>query len=405
MISFSKAVGINWVRLHDQSARLTEWFHLEPEPGEWKFKDAQIELFRSGRINILAMLSSAPPWASIDQLAPTDRYYYYGKYFYPDDLKDWENYVSRFVGRYSGIISAYDVWNEPWGGGYLNAGFDPSKRNRAMFEKIDQPVQRYMDLVRSAYNVVKRTDPEAQVVVDVSKDHWLKQQLNEGLAEHSDVLAFHSYISGILGYQGDALATRIDDQIEAARELEKPLWMTEGSSVYNTHYSGFYNHTLAGVRRESPLSASAENLMRFELACLREGVTKIFMYTLRFGHFTQRTTPWALLVMEDGQPHPTAAAHAALAAAVDGKPVVDSGKLVENLYFVAFSANGENCIALIDSPDAQLDFNGLQGLSGLVDLFGNGLVQGEEMRFPLYYKSSQSVSQMLKELRATLFDG
>lgn len=402
-IALAKAVGINWTRLHDVAAEFTEWYYLEPEPGQWHFRDEGIQMYRDAKIDILGMLLSTPPWASIHQAAPDDAYYYYGKFFYPEKISDWQQYVERFVERNKDDIRAYDVWNEPWGGGYLNASYDPSKRNRAMFGKIDEPVKAYMQLVESAYTTVKSIAPEADVAVDITKPHWMREQTGEGLDEYSDALAVHTYVSGFHGYPGDGISAALSEQAELARKLGKPLWMTEGSSVYNSHYSGFYHHTLAGTRKETNPNKTAESLMRYQIACMREGVSKFFLYTMRAKHFLTKRTPWALLVMQDGMPHPSAAAQAWLAHRVDGKTFQRHGEVVSGLYYIAFSEGGTTSLVLTPAPgfDRSTD---LLRVPELRDLYGNPLLDENMPAYPLYFQSQETVDATVDQLRKAFGD-
>ena len=59
-----KALGYNWVRLHDAGWEYTGWWWLERTPGTWTFRDDAIRRYRDQHLTILGQLGTAPTWAS-----------------------------------------------------------------------------------------------------------------------------------------------------------------------------------------------------------------------------------------------------------------------------------------------------------------------------------------------------
>jgi hypothetical protein len=108
MVKLMKAVGVNWVRLHDAGTEFTGWYHLEKEPGKWTFYDREIRCYRDRHLKILAGLQTAPRWASYYRISGKKGLdHYFDRYYPPADLAAWENYVKTVVGRYRGDIDDY----------------------------------------------------------------------------------------------------------------------------------------------------------------------------------------------------------------------------------------------------------------------------------------------------------
>ncbi|MEM6332186.1 MAG: hypothetical protein AAF823_02480 [Planctomycetota bacterium] len=384
-----KAVGVNWVRLHDQGVHAVAWSFLEPEPGQWTFRDDLIEVLRHEDLSILGVLSTTPIWAASienpEDMTEADQQRYFAKYFLPRDPADWRNYVSTLADRYRDDIRVYDLWNEPWGGGFMNIRFNPDNRNKGMFQGPPhaERVVRYLDLGRHARDALNSVDPDIQLVVDISKTNYLERSIELGFTEFADVLAIHRYVGGTLGFPGDTFAAESAQQIAAAPELGLPLWMTEGSSTHLSHRSGFLDHTLAGVRIEENPVATAQQLSRYLLSNLANRVEKVFLYAATYSHFAETNTRWGVLLMEGGAPHPSAAAHAAFARHIDGKQIAVDRR-IGGLHAYAFTeTNGSTTVVLSDLPG---ESHGLDASAwpGAVDVFGNGLVDGEPIYFPVF---------------------
>ena len=113
-ILMTKAMGINWTRLHDAGLEYFGWWNLETEKGKWRFFDRELKRYRKHGIKIFAELGTAPPWASYYQDAGLKSFGYFDKFFQPKNLDDYANYVRVVCNRYKNDIDAFDVWNEPW---------------------------------------------------------------------------------------------------------------------------------------------------------------------------------------------------------------------------------------------------------------------------------------------------
>lgn len=384
-----KSIGVNWVRLHDQGVHAVAWSFLEPQPGEWNFRDDVIEVLRDHDLSILGVLSTTPIWAAEienpEDMTAADKQRYFAKYFLPRDPADWRNYVTTLAERYRDDIRVYDLWNEPWGGGFMNTRFRPDNRRKGMFQgpPHEQRILEYLELGRHAHDALASVDPDIQLVVDISKANYLERSIELGFTDFADVLAIHRHLGGTLGFPGDVFVKESREQLAAAPELGLPLWMTEGSATHLTHRSGFLDHTLAGVRKEDDPVETAQQVSRYLLSNLANGVEKVFLYAASYGHFAETNTSWRVYLMEGGAPHPSAAAHAAFAHHVDGKRIVDRRRVGDLEVYAFGELDGAGTTIVVSARPAG-DTEAVPRLPGALDVFGNPLMNGESPRLPVF---------------------
>jgi hypothetical protein len=354
-ILLAKAAGTNWTRLHDAGATLMRWFTLESEKGKWNFGDEGIERYRKANLKILGVLQTTPRWAAV-ATSPAKAGTYYAGYFLPKELSDWKNYVRTVTQRYKGTIDTYDVWNEPWGGGYLNIRFDADKGGKSQFVKPDSPTQivEYMKLQRAAYETIKEVDPNLKVLVDASNSSWWPRQAELGASQLSEIYAFHDYPGALLGYPGDPVADKIRGKWEFLQKSgappKRPLWMTEGSPVPDKLFSGIYRHTLP-YKNEENVVDTANRVARYMLTLLGGDVERMFLYSYgNYRYFGNETQRWAVNVMEDGYPHPSIAAHSTFCWLIEDTRHTKTLQLAEGVYAYLFEGQGRGVAVLSTAP-------------------------------------------------------
>lgn len=116
----------------------TEWNLLQPSPESWRFRcfDFIVDLFGKQGIELDAILAYLPAWMREARARKTG----------PDDGA-WREFVSTLAKRYKGRIRFWEVWNEP-----DLPGFAPFGSGE------------YVRMLKSAYEEVKKVDPEAIVM-------------------------------------------------------------------------------------------------------------------------------------------------------------------------------------------------------------------------------------------------
>jgi LysM repeat protein len=131
-----KDLGIGWIKLR------VEWAAYEPVQGNINFAvlDSQLAALNEAGLNVLLTVTHAPTWArntTIEDGPPTD-------------FTTYATFVGALAAHYKGRVQAYEVWEEPnirreWNGRPLDAAS-------------------YIDLLRLAYQAIKKADSGAIVV-------------------------------------------------------------------------------------------------------------------------------------------------------------------------------------------------------------------------------------------------
>lgn len=327
-ITMAKAIGVNWVRLHDTAGNITNWVWMEKEPGEWTFADEDLQRFRDGKMEVLGMLATTPKWARLKHLRNKKGDAYFDRFFLPESPeKDFRNYVRTVVERYKDSIRAYEVWNEPWQIRWFAVDYRDGQ-----YLHPENPQAEYVKLKKVAYDEVKKIDPEITVVglntsyaSNTSPDYhvggkeWTNGVLEAGGMDYADVGSTHIYINNPGGYPTSPVDVGLARGVgpnEAFERLEKPVWMSEGSSTYTKLAMGFYNRSLPNPVLD-PNERLAEGVLRYHVSLLSRGVEKIFLYAMHVGGI-RNSSSFSSLVNRNNSLHPSAIAHATLAWHVDG---------------------------------------------------------------------------------------
>jgi hypothetical protein len=191
------------------------WYELEPQRGQWNFKelDKDVALAEKNHLQLMLDLAFTPTWASArpqEIRKFPDRPGYTAE---PRDMNDWRDYVRTVSTRYKGRIQAYEVWNEPNGRDFYSGS-----------------VEQLVRMAKEAYTILHEVDPTITVVSPPpsgSGFNYLDQYLAAGGGEYADVISFHFYATpnppeAMLGMVARA------KQIMAKYGLSaKPLWCTE----------------------------------------------------------------------------------------------------------------------------------------------------------------------------------
>jgi hypothetical protein len=163
--------------------------------------------------------------------------------------------------------------------------------------------------------------------------------------------------------------------------MPKPVWMTEGSSLYGTSKSqGFYRHTLSGPNTEDS-TATADKLCRYVVSMLSQGVEKVFLYSM-----ATAGSEWAVLVNFDNSMHPAGAAHSNMAWQLEDTKFSKRIEVAPNVFAFLFSGKGRSVAVLApkERTNYKLPKNAKVTTS---DLWGNrfsrrhGSVEYSQLRF------------------------
>ncbi|MGO8745728.1 MAG: hypothetical protein ACLQNE_07035 [Thermoguttaceae bacterium] len=391
-LTMAKAVGVNWVRLHDAGTEYIGWSFLEPEKGKWQFRDADVQRYRDHHLKILGLLSTSPGWASNLGKPAVG---YFDRYLEPLKMDDWANAVRTIVRHHRGLIDSYEIWNEPWGGSFWSFKFDPKHGSNPddHFVPSDTPSKDYARLQTVAYGAAHEVFSGVTIVGfntygAENGTKWTKDVLDFGGMDACDAVSYHHYENGLTGFANDptekAYKAAVGPIIEKLGRVPKPVWMSEGAPLSGDLSNGFYRYTLP-YENGNDNWRIADRLARYVITRKANGEAHEFLYTMH-GHSTfGGGVEWTTLVTAEGFLHPSAAAHSALAWLLEDTVFVQRVTLAEGVY--AYLSSGPNrAVAAITSGPTHAAYN-LPATAGvqLLDLFGNPLAPGTAIDDHVHY--------------------
>ena len=239
-----------WPTIHVHSLRLwdtrTAWLNLELAQDQWEFGqlDAQIAVAHAhGVKDITLVLWGTPVWAasSLDEddagwLGP-------GAAAMPRNMNDWREFVAKVAARYRGVITAYEIGNEP--------------EDRKFWRGTPQ---QFAQMVSTAASTIHETDPGAVVVAPATLMAMeegaagIRDQAPPGWAAEVDALAFHWYPRTSTSPQRlSRVVTGLRARMKALGLGGMNLWLTEvnyrGARVSATRERALVSGTNEQARR------------------------------------------------------------------------------------------------------------------------------------------------------------
>ncbi|WP_288558694.1 hypothetical protein [uncultured Victivallis sp.] len=177
-----------------------DWEFIETSPGVWNFDrlDRLVTAARENDIRLLPILDYDVKWAS-----PAWK-----------NLDAWGEYVRRTVSRYSKDIRCWEIWNE---------------QNIGSFWRDEPNAVHYVQLLKRAYEEIKKIDPELTVLyggcAGVPLD-FIEESLKAGAGKYFDAMNIHPY-----NWQGvpEEMIPEYEklQALLRSHELNKPIWVTE----------------------------------------------------------------------------------------------------------------------------------------------------------------------------------
>ena len=402
----AKAVGVNWVRLHDAGAQFIGWSFLEPAKGQWTFFDKDIERYRTYHLKILGMLETAPGWATNWKKPATA---YFERFMEPLDQADFANYVRTVTARYKGVIDSYEVWNEPWGALFMSYDFDEKqgKTFEDHFVRGKTPEADYARLMHTAYTAAKEVDPTIRILGfnSTSGDsgrNWTKGILDAGGLQSCDAFSYHHYTTDFNGGPDDSAAKAYADAtgpiVAAKGAMPLPVWMSEGDVLQNGLNFGMYHYTTLENPGDDNIGA-ANRLARYMVSHRALGEVRTFLYSMHAqDYFAPTPQEWSTLVTSEGYLHPSAAAHSALAWLLEDTRFVKLGKLADGVYAYYFQGKSR-AVAVLSTETVHAPFMipHAKGIA-VVDLFGNPIMKPAPLLENLVYLSNSGDLKALERV-------
>lgn len=179
VLDSASALGVAWAR------QQIDWALYEPSQGaiNWEPIDMMVDAMDEAGFKILLTVSAAPSWArdSTQEKGP------------PTDYQTYANFVGAMAARYEGRVDAYEIWSE-------------QNLRREWNTPRGISAASYVEMLRLAYEAIKRADSSAIVVtgglsptgyndgVNAIDDRvYLRQMYASGVADWSDAIGAQPY--------------------------------------------------------------------------------------------------------------------------------------------------------------------------------------------------------------------
>lgn len=284
--------GVKWSREE------FHWARIEPQRGklDWSFYDALVATATRHGISIYGLMAYWSPWT---------------KPYTPEGIEDYCRFAAAAADRYRDTIQHWEVWNEP------NIFFWQGPRDM------------YAELLKKAYEAIKKANPNALVLgcSTAGIDTKFIQRTME-LGAPFDILTIHPY------------RAKLDDrafiaELQRTAELVKrPVWITEmGWATYVPH-----NAIAQGFHPNSPRE-QAKLLARSYIAAIASGAApNISWYNFR----NDGTDPFYFehnmgILTRDFRPKPAYRAFATVVQVLRGKRVEKPLDLGPNILAYRFA--------------------------------------------------------------------
>ena len=216
-------LGLRWNRLHGGGTPAI-WRVVEPQPGEWTFRDERVTLNQAHGMRMLGNLDAVPRWVwpksggtGKGLLALNDNTY-----------PLWREYCRRVADHWKKDIQYWEVTNEP------------------NLKKVSP--QAYVALLKHASEGVRAGNPSGRVVglggATPVGSSWIPATIRAGAAKHCDAISFHGYGSSTYSCAaGPETLMKAVDRIRAVLaevgSPDMPLWNSEAGTWCRTAFHKF----------------------------------------------------------------------------------------------------------------------------------------------------------------------
>ncbi len=172
------------VELGNKKARLIlRWDFVEPKKGKFDFTlaDRVLDMHLQAGISPLVTVDCISPWGT--RTSVKDKRNFTASP--PLDMADYENFLETVVFRYKGKVQYWQIGNEVFDNSLMPAVF------------WDGTKEEYIELLIHSYRIIKKTDPEAKVVMaGFAHELFNKILYNKppGMVSQEDTRDFFEYL-------------------------------------------------------------------------------------------------------------------------------------------------------------------------------------------------------------------
>jgi len=299
----ASALGAGWTRVR------FPWADLQPNnDGEWNdsfFTEAQLNAEIAAGREVVGLIVNTTHWALEDSNIPgVPR----GLNTRDDDPNNtWAIFLRKIVSRYAGRINHWIIWNEPdiWQPSYPGRTWGGDEKS-------------FYQLLRTGYNVIKATNPNATVHLSAFTYYWdtnygrtpFFSRLLDLMAKDPSAPGNNYYFdvaSANLYFRPDNVYDLIAWHHQQMRErgFDKPLWLTETNAAPSTDPAW----PVAQPEFSITLDEQSHFIIQAFAMALAAGTQRIAIYKMADvpGDHAANPEPFGL-VREDGSHRPAFAA-------------------------------------------------------------------------------------------------
>lgn len=278
--SAARLSGVTWVR------ERSHWEYYERTPGVYDFSstDKHFRTIKRAGLNLLSIFYVSPAWA-IENLGPTET----RVGGFADTQLEVYNMMKALTGHYSGVVDAWEIWNESDGG----------------FAR--ETAEQYVAWYKAAALGTIAGDPNVIVSHggfcipnEHEKSDYMHLSFMNDMMLYTSVFNYHSHTpqSGDLhnvDFRKTGMAKFVYPSMALYGVLNKPVWLTEAGMRLESH-----NPTMAEKKAQTPyiITSTVQSIAMgtdkhywFLLSPLIEGVGD-------FGTFSANLEPYPTLAAE-----------------------------------------------------------------------------------------------------------
>lgn len=159
-----------------------EWNRIEPRNDyfDWPKFDQTVAIASARNVHLIGKLVYTADWATS---APAGTSSSQLRYYPPNSMSDYADYVRQVVERYKDTVTVWEVWNEP---------------NHNLYWKPSPDPVAYTELLKTAYQTIKSVQPQSTVIlggVAGFNEPYMQGLVAAGAIPYFDALGLHTYVA------------------------------------------------------------------------------------------------------------------------------------------------------------------------------------------------------------------
>ena len=359
-------VGADWIRWGSIAWGAVEPEDTIPDNYRWGSYDESILNATRAGLNLIVTICCNPSWAATYANGPIDKV----------DIGEFVEFVGTLVERYDGDgyrdapgspkVNYWEFYNEPDGGSELRARYGQSYWGHFG--------DKYAEMLKAVYPVIKAANPDAKVVIGGLAYDWFEDQggpfvreflddvLRAGGGDYFDIMNFHYYAPfapywdaygpGLVG-KANYLRNKL-----AEYGIEKPIICTE---------TGWHSNN------NEPFPSSPQMQAEYVVKTFAQGIAARLPIVIWFMMVDLKTYPWRNgLITEELTPKPAYYAYQVARRELGRatiKQILDSTEDIEG-YLFANGPEGKDIYVLWSKQEVTRTISLDMPYVKVIDLYG-----------------------------------